>query len=667
METILNECQSTYGSPYAFYTVSVECSNRTATTTYINVRVVSHLQYSGSSFGTGYTLNAGISFDGGNSWNNFNIKSSSQIWSGTTNHTTTQGFTISTSASITSLTNVQFRVLRGESGNSCRLNATACSNITLPLQPITPTISFSGNIQDTYTVTIYPNYSGFSHVARLYFGNDYDDISFSAYQSSVSYTVPSKFYSQIPNGSYGTGSITVYTYDNGNLIGSSSGGSLTLYALEARCKPALSNITLVDTNSTTTSLTGNTSIIIPRYSTGRATATLTAYNSATASAMTVSTPSRVYSYTGSQTTLSQTINLGTLSSGRLVVNGRDSRGFNATEQTLNLTTVDYTDLLANFTFYRNSPTGNKMYYKMTGSWWSGNFGAVTNNLTLKWRLAGTSTWNDVIYSVVGSGTTKTLYSGSNVSSEIPVEITHPSTTTWNYTQSYQFELLVQDRLNSYMITKKVTKGKPIFNWGNNGSKNIFNVNGELRQNDAPILDLIYPIGSIYMSVNSTNPASLFGGTWSAIGQGRCLIGVGSPSDNSTNYFGTLNADSGMNFYSEEKGGQYYHTLSIYEMPTHNHDPYVSSATYSGADFYIRHGSSSGVDSVASGNNTSVSEGQYWDTWGNGFSVYSYSHKPDKISIGGSVSVNVAEYYRGSSYQHNNMPPYYAVYIWKRVS
>lgn len=39
------------------------------------------------------------------------------------------------------------------------------------------------------------------------------------------------------------------------------------------------------------------------------------------------------------------------------------------------------------------------------------------------------------------------------------------------------------------------------------------------------VDLIYPIGSIYMSVNSTNPSNYFGGTWEQL-KDRFLLGAG---------------------------------------------------------------------------------------------------------------------------------------------
>lgn len=63
---------------------------------------------------------------------------------------------------------------------------------------------------------------------------------------------------------------------------------------------------------------------------------------------------------------------------------------------------------------------------------------------------------------------------------------------------------------------------------------------------------VYPVGSIYMSVNPTNPNSLFGGTWEALDQGRVLIGAGAAHP------------------AGETGGEETHVLTPDEMPEHTH-------------------------------------------------------------------------------------------------
>ena len=65
------------------------------------------------------------------------------------------------------------------------------------------------------------------------------------------------------------------------------------------------------------------------------------------------------------------------------------------------------------------------------------------------------------------------------------------------------------------------------------------------------LDMIYPVGSIYMSVLSTNPATFFGGTWQKI-QGKFLLGAGGGYTLGTS------------------GGNASVTLSTANMPSHNH-------------------------------------------------------------------------------------------------
>ena len=49
---------------------------------------------------------------------------------------------------------------------------------------------------------------------------------------------------------------------------------------------------------------------------------------------------------------------------------------------------------------------------------------------------------------------------------------------------------------------------------------VVNIKSIFDDEGTSLLDIIYPVGSIYMSVKSTNPGTLFGGTWTAWGTGR---------------------------------------------------------------------------------------------------------------------------------------------------
>ena len=77
-----------------------------------------------------------------------------------------------------------------------------------------------------------------------------------------------------------------------------------------------------------------------------------------------------------------------------------------------------------------------------------------------------------------------------------------------------------------------------------------------------LLDIIYPVGSIYQSTNSTSPASVVGGTWSAIG-GRFLLGANS----------TYTAGS--------QDGAATVTLTVDQMPSHQHTFSGSTSPYTG--------------------------------------------------------------------------------------
>lgn len=128
-----------------------------------------------------------------------------------------------------------------------------------------------------------------------------------------------------------------------------------------------------------------------------------------------------------------------------------------------------------------------------------------------------------------------------------------------------------------------------------------------------ILEAVYPVGSIYISVNSTSPQTLFGGTWEAI-KGKFLLGQSSAHT------------------AGSTGGEENHTLTVGEMPKHTHLMY--SGNSGGPEQWEPDGGSYLVDSVTQNKTT------WW----------------------ASLGMN----YAGGGASHNNMPPYLAVYMWKRT-
>ena len=132
-----------------------------------------------------------------------------------------------------------------------------------------------------------------------------------------------------------------------------------------------------------------------------------------------------------------------------------------------------------------------------------------------------------------------------------------------------------------------------------------------------LINIIYPVGSIYMSVNTTNPANLFGGTWVQI-KDKFILASGSTYAN-----GASGGTASHNHALSSKG---YAKISLHGNGTIKYDEL--GVTSWAANYQVSSG----------GSGAGISETTSWGP-----------------SLGGTTE------------NANNLPPYLAVCVWKRTA
>ena len=151
---------------------------------------------------------------------------------------------------------------------------------------------------------------------------------------------------------------------------------------------------------------------------------------------------------------------------------------------------------------------------------------------------------------------------------------------------------------------------------NNLDTSINNLDTKITEFQNTFLNLVYPIGAIYLSLSETNPGVLFGGTWEQL-KDRFLLGAGS------------------GYAIGSTGGAATHTLTEAELPNIQGTlPHMAYGEYK----------LTGVFTKNTGGNSNYEAQQ-------------------------SSTQNQTRYLMnfGQNQAHNNMPPYLTVYMWKRVS
>lgn len=157
-----------------------------------------------------------------------------------------------------------------------------------------------------------------------------------------------------------------------------------------------------------------------------------------------------------------------------------------------------------------------------------------------------------------------------------------------------------------------------------------------------LLDRMYPVNSIYISTNSTSPASLYGGSWERYGKGRTLVSVNESDTDFT--AGTTGGSKTHNHkYGIAVGSFYGHTLIA---PNDTHP-----AIWSGLVSYDKD-SGEAIDSF-----------------------HEWTKLEDKAVIGsGSMLGQTGQPYNARRYRYetdtkreSSLSPYVAVYVWRRTA
>ena len=166
-----------------------------------------------------------------------------------------------------------------------------------------------------------------------------------------------------------------------------------------------------------------------------------------------------------------------------------------------------------------------------------------------------------------------------------------------------------------------------------------------------LVDKVYPVGAIFMSVSATSPATLFGGVWAPWGTGRVPVGI----DSSQGEFVSVN----------QTGGEKYHTLTPNEMPSHAHNGSTSQENQA----HSHNANHNHTFDVAHGGTAVGPRAGAYQSGGTGVAIDKRGTDNTDFWTG-SENVNHAHWFTtdpaGGNAAANNMPPYMVCYMRQRT-
>ena len=492
-----------------------------------------------------------------------------------------------------------------------------------------PTLSASFvTMGNSITVNTNRASSSFTHSLYYQIGSGGWNTIGTGIGTSKSWTVPISFANSTPNSTSLSVKLWLETYNGSTYIGCNS-VSFTAN-VPSNIVPTINAINLSEVNSEIYQqfgvfVQGKSKISGSILATGSYSSTIKSYS---------------VSINGSSYTTNNFTTDYLISSGENVcfVTVKDSRGRTAS-QTVNFNVVEYANPVINsFSVSRcnqdGSPNDEGNCVKCVVS---ANISSVNNKNTklfqIKYKKISETEWN-IVELDSSSYNLETIKIIQNIDTE----------------SEYNFKVVATDFFSFAEYSHNVSTAYTLmdFNYSGRGlaigkvsTENAFEVSmdtklsGDFTINGKTIFDLIYPIGSIYMSVNETDPSLLFSGTWTAWGKGRVPVGVNT-SDSSFNS-------------SEKTGGSL----------DHRHEWRIGMHWWYGAA--CGEGAGSGTGAYV------YSESRY-DGWGRNLDSKSMSVNNGAYNNkGASTGTPGGKYSQGDTSSKSNLQPYITCYMWKRIS
>lgn len=372
--------------------------------------------------------------------------------------------------------------------------------------------------------------------------------------------------------------------------------------------PTFENFTYEDTNTDVTNITENNQVLVKGLSTLEVTIPtsnkMVAKKSATPKnyVTTIDTINQSANYDDEDNIVFDLDSINASGTQRLNVRAYDSRN-NSTLVYKDITVYDYAKPIIHFTAERLNNFENQTTLKVSGSFSSLNINNVEKNdiqsVKYRYRESDSETWTnwgDISFTITDNN-----YNCSDVILAL------------DNTKEFYIEVKVEDNLSNNDTSLKIDVGKSIFFISSNEKKCYIN------DYEVATFNRVYPIGSIYMNINNTNPNELFGiGTWEQI-EGRFLLGANS------------------NYAAGTTGGKEKVRLNA---AIGSYDNSINTLGFVG-DTASAYQLNNGPTYVVTGGNTSATN------MGNHSTIVTERDVNDR-----DVTI---------------MPPYLVVYIWKRVA